>query len=146
MALAAGAAAGLKPVAENAVKDAYAGIKRLVQDKYSDVDIVPLEQKPDSKEKRDSLTKDLVEAGAASDEDLRTQAQELAALIEQHDASAAATVGIDIAKVKTGLMEFGDVETTAGTGVRIRETEAEGMKFGNVRTGPGTGTENPPRE
>ena len=146
MALAAGAAAGLKPAAEQAVKDAYAGIKRLIQDKYGQVDLAPVEQKPDSKAKRDSLTEDLEEAGAASDEELRRQAQELAALIERYDAPAAETVGIDIAKVKTGLMEFGDVETTAGTGVRIRETEAEGMTFGDVRTGPGAGPVNPPRE
>ena len=33
-ALALGAAAGLKPTAEIAIKDAYAGLKKIIQDKY----------------------------------------------------------------------------------------------------------------
>ena len=41
-ALVAGAAAGLKPTAEKAIKDAYAGIKALIQRKYGDVGLVGL--------------------------------------------------------------------------------------------------------
>jgi hypothetical protein len=45
-ALAAGAAAGLKPTAEQAVKDAYAGVKAFILNKYPSLSLEPLEQKP----------------------------------------------------------------------------------------------------
>jgi hypothetical protein len=54
-ALAAGAAAGLKPTAEQAIKDAYAGIKVLMLRKYETLSLEALEQKPDSETKQASL-------------------------------------------------------------------------------------------
>ena len=49
-ALVVGAAAGLKPTAEKAVKDAYAGIKSLIKRKYGQVKVDILESDPASKE------------------------------------------------------------------------------------------------
>ena len=64
-ALAAGAAAGLKPTAEKIIKDAYEGIKTLIKRKYDQVDLASLEKKPQSQAKRDSVAEDLSDAGAA---------------------------------------------------------------------------------
>ena len=58
-ALAAGAAAGLKPKAEQAVKDAYNGLKALILHKYGKLSVDALEQKPESKAKRSSVAEDL---------------------------------------------------------------------------------------
>jgi hypothetical protein len=44
-----GAAAGLKPIAEQAIKDAYGALKSLVQRKYARVSVEQLEEAPDSK-------------------------------------------------------------------------------------------------
>src|SRR5690349_23355356 len=46
-ALAAGAATGLTDTVATAVKDAYAGLKRLLTRRYEDVDLAPVEKKPD---------------------------------------------------------------------------------------------------
>ncbi len=60
-ALASGAAAGLKPITEKAIKDAYAGLKSMIQRKYSRVDLLPIENKPESQSKRESVAEDLVD-------------------------------------------------------------------------------------
>jgi hypothetical protein len=135
LALAAGAAAGLKPAAEQAVRDAYAGIKRLIQDRYAQIELAPLEQKPESEAKRASLTEDLEEAGAGNDEELLAQARALVAVVEQHDAAAAAAVGVDLEKIKAGFLRIGSVDAE-GTGVRVKEGEFEGgIDIGDVRAG-----------
>ena len=75
LALAAGAAAGLKPTAEQAVKDAYAGVKALILRKYANVDLTLLERKPDSEAKRQCMREDLADAGAGKDSELRRESQ-----------------------------------------------------------------------
>jgi len=47
-ALALGAAAGLKPIAEQAIKDSYAALKALITRKYAGVNVDLLEQNPAS--------------------------------------------------------------------------------------------------
>ncbi|MDQ3606970.1 MAG: hypothetical protein M3418_12400, partial [Gemmatimonadota bacterium] len=74
-ALAAGAAAGLKSNAEKVVADAYEGIKALIKRRYSRVDLTPIETKPESEKKRESVAEDLEEAGAAEDLELLDQAK-----------------------------------------------------------------------
>ena len=117
LALAAGAAAGLKSTAAEAVQDGYSAIKALIRRKYTRIDLAPLEEKPESEAKRASLTEDLQDAGAGSDAELIAQARQLVALVAQHDSSAAAAVGIDLGKVKAEFLRVGDVVATQGTGV-----------------------------
>jgi hypothetical protein len=74
-ALAAGAVAGLKPTAEQAVKDAYHGLKAVIQNKYKKANVQQLEEKPESKAKQESLAEDLRDAGAETDEELLRQAR-----------------------------------------------------------------------
>jgi hypothetical protein len=62
--LAAGALAALKPTAEQAVKDAYGGLKSLIQRRYGSVDLSQIEKKPKSSSKQESVAEDLREAGA----------------------------------------------------------------------------------
>jgi hypothetical protein len=65
-ALAFGAFAGLMPRAEQAVKDAYGGLKSLIKVRFSEVNLLPVEQKPQFKAKRDSFPEDLKSAGVCS--------------------------------------------------------------------------------
>ena len=63
-ALATGAAAGLKPTAAQAVKDAYAGLKSLIQRKLgTTASVDALESKPDSETKQSSVAEDLADTG-----------------------------------------------------------------------------------
>ncbi len=76
-ALAIGAAAGLKPTAEKVVKDAYSGLKTLIQHKYGNVSLEALEKKPASELKQASVKEDLTDAGAEADSELLDQSNVL---------------------------------------------------------------------
>src|SRR5215210_7285808 len=113
-ALAAGAVAGLKPTAEQAVKDTYAGIKALIQRKYRSVDLSSLEKKPESETKRASVAEDLTDAGAAQDVELLERAKALLDAVAHHDQAAARAIGVDLEDVRAAALRIQEV-TAEGT-------------------------------
>lgn len=137
MALATGAAAGLKPTAEQAVKDAYVAVKTLIQSKYSKVDLVSLENKPESQKKQDSLAEDLTDAGAANDLELLDRAKALADAVRTYDPSAARAVGVDLEAVEAEYLNVRKV-ISEGTGVKVKNSKftgginIEGVQVGKV--------------
>jgi hypothetical protein len=82
--LALGAAAGLKPTAEQVIKDAYAGLKSLIQRKYAKVSVAQLEEAPESKARRAVVEEDLTKTGADKDEEILRQARMLLDTIQAH--------------------------------------------------------------
>jgi hypothetical protein len=142
-ALAAGAAAGLKPTAAQVIKDAYAGIKTLIQRKYATVDLTPLENKPESEKKRDSVAEDLNDVGAANDLELLDQAKALLDAVQQHDKTTAAAIGVDLEEVRAQYLNVRKV-VAEGTGVKVRKSEfMGGIDIGEVQAGRGDGPSNP---
>ena len=93
-ALAAGAAAGLTASAENAIKEAYAGIKALIQRKFGGVDLAVLESKPESATRRGVVAEELTEAGAAQDQELLQAAERLMQLIQQRAPQVGQVIGV----------------------------------------------------
>ena len=136
-ALAAGAVAALKPTAEQAVKDAYAGLKALVQRKYQAVPLDALERKPASGTQRDAVAETLGDAGAAGDAELLDKARELAATLRTHDPDAGRSIGVDVERIAGASVRIGAV--TAGenaTGVRAGTIEAtDDVTIGPVSAG-----------
>lgn len=142
-ALAAGAAAGLTATAEQAVKDAYSGIKQWIQDRYAGVELAVLEKDPKSATRRDLLAEELQAANADTDAELVAKVQELVDLLAQNpDATkAAATVGIDIANVRAAGLKIKSVRSS-GTGVRVTDSTFEGdIDIGDVIAGVGGGSD-----
>jgi hypothetical protein len=136
-ALAAGAAAGLKPVAAEAVRDAYRGIKRLITDHYPGVAIEELEKLPASDAKKESLTVDLERAGASRDSELLAAAEALIAAVKEHDAEAAAAVGVRLDDIEAAFLRIHDVEAE-GTGVEASRVRTEGgIDISGVRSRQG---------
>lgn len=125
-ALVTGAVAGLKPTAEQAIKDGYEGLKKLIQSKFAKVSIEPLEQKPESKSKQDSVAEDLTDNGADKDEEILRAAQTLIKLIQSQAPEAAEAAGITIAQLQ------------AGSSINIEDVIAEGaitvkgLRAGNI--------------
>ena len=134
-ALALGAAAGLKTTAEQAVKDAYAGVKALIQRKYADVSLAQLEEAPESEARRAVVEEDLAKTDADKDEELLQQARALIDVVEKHDQGTAAAIGIDLEDVKAAYLKVGKV-ASEGTGVKVKKGRfKEGIEIDEVRAG-----------
>ena len=129
-ALALGAAAGLKTTAEQAVKDAYAGVKALIQRKYADVSLAELEEAPESEARRAVVEEDLAKTDADKDEELLQQARALIDVVEKHDQGTAAAIGIDLEDVEAAYLKAGT------TGVKVKKGRfKEGIEIDEVRAG-----------
>lgn len=131
-AIAAGAVAGVKDTAAQAVKDAYAGLKSLISRKYKGVDVSGVERKPDSDSKKASLAEDLQDAGAAGDAELAAAAVVVLEALQQH---APHVIGVDIRDHIAEALKITDIDST-GNGVRVSggtitgPTEISGIRAG----------------
>jgi len=138
-AVALGAAAGLKDTAAAAVTDAYAALKGLITQRYRDVDVTPVEKKPESEAKRDSLHEDLTEADAGADEELFAAARRVVDQVRAHDDVTGSALGIDLERVQAEFLRVHRVESD-GTGVRVRDgTFRGGIEIDDVRAVHGQG-------
>jgi hypothetical protein len=134
-ALAAGAAAGLKDAAATGIKDAYAALKRLIADRYDDVDVTPVEKRPESEAKRRSLEEDLRDAGAGHDDLMLDAARRVIEEVRSNDAGTGAAIGIDLERVQAAALRIRDVAASGG-GVRVREGSFRGdIDIEGVRAG-----------
>ena len=144
-ALAAGAVAALKAAAPTVIKDAYAGLKRAIQDRYEAVQdsVEQLERSPDSKGRRAVVEEDLATTGAATDADLLEKARAMVELVSAQDPDAARTVGLDLSGFKAQEFEAEGITTESGTGsatgVRMSQAQIDGKaSFKNIKTSGGS--------
>jgi hypothetical protein len=129
-AIATGAAAAISPTAKQAVQDLYAGVKKLIQDKYhrANSSLEALEKKPESASKRESLQEDLRDTGAASDAELLQQSQALLKAIEEHAPLVAQAIGIKLEDVKAANVRLQEIIVSGeqAAGVHIKNGEFTG--------------------
>ncbi len=135
MALALGAAAGLKPTAEQAVKDVYVGLKELLKRKYTTVNVEVLEQSPDSEPRRAVVKEDLAKANADTDAELLQKVKALLDTIQSEAPDTGAAIGVDLKDIKAASLTIKDVIAT-GTGVKAQNVETDGdITITEVRAG-----------
>lgn len=142
-AIAMGAAAGLKPTVEQAIKDAYSGLKHLIKSRYGNnedvmdaVDYVT--KKPEAERRREMLQEVLTEAGAEEDPETMTAAKAVHDAVQRNDPSIAESIGMDIGLLKAAALEVENVLAgQGGTAVRINKAEIEGPA---IFSGIGGGT------
>jgi hypothetical protein len=134
-ALAAGAAAGLKPSAEKFVKDAYNGIKAMVKRKFSSPAVIDmLESEPTSKAKQEVLREELAKTDMSNDRELFERAKELLDLVRKHDPSV-----FELGDMSAKSVTVGDVNLSEGSGrVSVTRIKANGdFRMGSVTIGHG---------
>jgi hypothetical protein len=138
-AVALGAAAGLKPIVEQGIKDAYDGLKRLIIDRYRDktevVDAVEYVSKnPQAEKRRAVLEEALTEAGATEDATLLEAAKAVHVAVENHAPDLPRSIGMDIGRLKAAVLEVENVQAAAGgTGVKIDTADIAGAAtFKNI--------------
>jgi hypothetical protein len=144
-ALVAGAAAGLKPAAEQAVKDAYAGLKALIQRKWQQVSVGQLEANPTSEARQAVVKEDLAQANAADDRDLLTAADKVLDAVAQHAPEVARSIGVRLEDIKSGgSLRIRDV-VAGDAGVDVRKADVHGdIDISGVRAGRTGDSRNPP--
>jgi len=100
-ALALGAAAGLRPVTEQAIKDAYAGLKKLIQDRYAKARLAVdlLESDPTQDAYKQAASQALSKSGTAQDSEVIQQAQAFLKLVKEHAPDTAGDIGITIHEI-----------------------------------------------
>ena len=129
-AIATGAADALSPTVQQAVQDSYAGVKKLIQDKYhrANASLAALEKKPESVSKRESLQEDLQDSGAANDAELLQQSQALLKAIEEHAPQVALAIGIKLEDVKAANVRLQEIIVSGeqAAGVHIKQGEFTG--------------------
>ena len=127
-AVAAGAAAASKDVVAEAMKDAYTGLKTLIQRKYQDKEEVQdaldgVEKKPESGPRQGVLKEELETVKAGEDTELVKEAQKLLDLLKEHGVEAGITYHLDVSGSGAGAQ---DHSVAAGAG---------GMAFGGDAQG-----------
>jgi len=124
-ALAAGAAAALKDTASAAVKDAYAGLKAVILQKYGAAAerVAHLEVAPDSPSVREGLTRDLGTTEAGRDPAVLQQAAAVLTAVQTHDPDVGRTIGVDLADVRAAALRLSDISASGDTTtvVRVRQ-------------------------
>jgi hypothetical protein len=123
-ALALGAAAALRELSSEVVKDAYVGLKVLIQRKYNHVSLAQLEEKPESKNRRGVVEEELAAAGAEHDEELLHQAKVVMDAV-QHTPEAAAAIGVDLEDIKAAALRIADIVAAGGTATAVKLKHGE---------------------
>jgi hypothetical protein len=142
-ALVTGAVAGLKPTAEQVVKDAYAGLKRLIKDRYERVSVEMLENEPADQARQEIIKGDLGKTAAATDAEVLRQAQAVLDAVRTHAPEAASAVGVKFDDLKAASLKLDDI-IASGTGVDIRKADVSGdVVISKVRAGQAAEPERP---
>jgi hypothetical protein len=115
-ALVAGVAAGATSVAEQTVKEAYAGLKDLIRRRFGDqgdvaLAVEQLERNPDSSARQELLREELASASAGQDADVLQAARDLLALVRPNIDTSQTATGRGAATVGDGNIAItGDVQ------------------------------------
>lgn len=134
-ALVTGAAAALKPVAEQAIKDGYDGLKGLIHRKYRHIDIAVLETDPTSKARQAVVKEDLAKSGAGLDEEVLCLAKALLDTIQAYASDVPQTVGLDLEDIKGASLTAERIlaEGPYATGVKVKSADIQGdIRFSDV--------------
>jgi hypothetical protein len=108
-ALVAGASEAVKPLVGEMLKDAYKGLKTVIQSRYAKVSLAQLEEAPDSQARRAVVAEDLVKAGADKDAELLQHAKAILDAVAAQAQTGSDLIGLDIGKIKTGSMTLEDI-------------------------------------
>lgn len=124
-ALVLGAAAALKPVAEQAVKDSYAALKALITRKYAQVPLNQLEANPSSKSRRGVVEEDLAAAQADHDPEVLQHTHALLEALQREAPHTAAAIGVDLQDIEGAALAIRRV-TATNTGVKVENAKMTG--------------------
>jgi hypothetical protein len=124
-ALATGIVVATKDTATQAVKHAYAGLKKVIQDRYA-ISLSNLEQKPNSEAQKSAVKEVLKEKNAHDDPELVDNEKTVVKTVEENDPTLQQTVesvGVDWVRVKVDILTIKSIQGgEGGTGLRATDS------------------------
>lgn len=108
-ALAVGAAAGLKPTAELAVKDAYSTLKELIKQKYGIVNIALLEEHPESEVRQAVVKEDLEKTAANEDVEILKHSQKVLEAAKSYAQDSLEKVGVSLQDIQAASLTIENI-------------------------------------
>ncbi|HEX8684009.1 MAG TPA: hypothetical protein VF707_16940 [Ardenticatenaceae bacterium] len=138
-ALALGAAAGLKDTSAQVVKDAYAGFKALIKQRYPSVtNVDQLEKTPESAGWKTVVQEELQKTNAATDDEVLREAQRLLDAVKNEAPGVAQIVGVTMEEIEAASIRLKDIIATGAgsTGASLKNVRATGdIDIQGVRAG-----------
>jgi hypothetical protein len=132
-AVALGASVGVTETASAAIKDAYAGLKRLLS--HRQIDLSGIERRPTSAAQRDALHETLADTPDVVDQELLDAAEQVTDAVAAHRPDAADVVGVDLKDVQAGFIRVRSISST-GSGFRGADLTVDGgVDIGDVWAG-----------
>jgi hypothetical protein len=125
IALALGAAAGIKSTAEQAIKDCYSSIKALIKKKYPRIDLTILEDKPESESRRKVIAEDLAEVDAAKDKELLEKVGKLLETLNNTPIESHESIGVKLDDIEALSLTIRDV-LSSGSGIVVNKSRFSG--------------------
>ena len=110
-AIVAGATAALKPTTEQAIKDAYQGLKSIIVNKWKNLNLSGIESTPDSKGQKLVIEEEIAKSDAGNDQQLIAAAQQLLSTIQQKDPDILLKIGLKLNDITVkGNANIADVQ------------------------------------
>lgn len=138
-ALALGIASGLQQTTTQAVRDAYTGLKVLIERKYASVSLDVWETDPKSKARRGVVEEDLRKTQAAEDPELLHQAQALLQEAKTNGADVGRVIGVSLQEIEAASISLDSIiaqGSGAASGVEIKDAKVAGdITITNVQAG-----------
>ncbi len=124
--LSAGAASASKETASALVKDSYAGIKKLISEKFGEkVSVEDLERNPSSENKRLSLKEDLAHVEADKDTALFEAVNKLISDIKSVEGNAV-VAGVNLSEIEAKFLKIQNVKSGNGSAVNVNKAKISG--------------------
>jgi hypothetical protein len=115
---------------------AYSALRGHLTQHYPDLDLTPLEKRPDSASKRASLVEDMKETAVASDQTLLTLAIQLVAALVAHPSSADQPVAVELEEVRAELIRLANIRSS-GKATRLKRARACQLTIDDAQAGAG---------
>jgi hypothetical protein len=134
-ALAMGAVAAAKQVGGHALEDAYAGLKRLIEDRYKRGGAIQaLQEDPSSEPQKKALEDSLTRAGADKDPEVVTSAKAVTQALAALPQATLAAAGIDFERVKAVNAKIGDIDVSGlAKGIIAKDSDISGAQIGSIK-------------
>lgn len=143
-ALASGAAAALKPVVEDTIRESYQILKTLIKERYDTMGVDLIERDPSSKAFQHTTQEILSKTKAPQDKEVLYQSKAVLGAVEKASPDTSKVIGVELEDIKAGAaLNIEDIISN-GSGVSAKRVETQGdITIKGIHAGQGASAHDP---